>query len=218
MKSRRKDPKYDLKAQYPKVIEISLIITLLIISIVLLSSKRFEFKRQDIKPEPVPIKAEDIPITQQIKRPPPPARPSIPVETDDPEIDEDVTIDDIEWDIFDEPPPPPPPPEETVDFFAVEVQPELIGGSQAIYDYILEHDLYPEMARIAGINGDVLIQFVVGADGIPRDVRVAQEKPKGLGFGEAGVKAIKAMRFKPGKQRDRYVAVNMQQVIRFRMK
>ena len=218
MKSRRKDPKYDLKFQYPKVLEISMIITLLIVSVVLLASKKFDFKHSAKKADQVELKAEDIPVTQQIKRPPPPARPSIPVESDDPEIEEDVTIDDIEWDIFDEPPPPPPPPDEVVDFFAVEVKPELIGGAQAILDYIFEHDLYPEMARIAGINGDVLIQFVVGADGSPSNIVVAQEKPDGLGFGEAGVKAIKAMKFKPGKQRDRYVAVNMQQVIRFRMK
>ena len=218
MKTRRKDPKYDLRLHYPKVLELSLIITLLIIAIVLLASKRLEFKRSIVKADQVSIKAEDIPVTQQVKRPPPPARPSIPVESDDPELDDDVTIDDVEWDIFDEPPPPPPPPDEVVDFFAVEVQPELVGGAQAIYDYIIEHDLYPEMARIAGINGDVLIQFIVGADGTPRNITVAQEKPSSLGFGEAGVEAIKHMRFKPGKQRDRYVAVNMQQVIRFRMK
>lgn len=218
MKSRRKDPKYDLKFQYPRVLEISMIVTLLIVSLILLSSKKLDFKHSAKKADQVELKAEDIPVTQQIKRPPPPARPSIPVESDDPEIEDDVTIDDIEWDIFDEPPPPPPPPDEVVDFFAVEVKPELIGGAQAIYDYIISHDLYPEMARIAGINGDVLIQFVVGADGSPSNIIVAQEKPAGLGFGEAGIKAIKAMKFKPGKQRDRYVAVNMQQVIRFRMK
>jgi len=218
MKTRRKNPKYDLKLHYPQVVEVSLIITLFIIAGIFLASKKFEFKRELKKADQVELKAEDIPVTQQIKRPPPPARPSIPVESDDPEIKEDVTIDDIEWDIFDEPPPPPPPPEEVVDFFAVEVQPELIGGAQAIYDYIVSHDLYPEMARIAGINGDVLIQFVVGADGAPRNFVVAQEKPTGLGFGEAGIKAMQAMRFKPGKQRDRFVSVNMQQVIRFRMK
>ncbi|NQS96901.1 MAG: energy transducer TonB [candidate division Zixibacteria bacterium] len=215
---RRKDPKYDLKLQYKKVLETSLVITLLVIAVVLLAFKKFEFKRDVVQADQVTIKAEDIPITQQIKRPPPPARPSIPVESDDPDIDEDITIDDVEWDITDEPPPPPPPPEETVDFFAVEEKPVLIGGKQAIMDYINIHDLYPEMARVAGINGDVIIRFVVGPDGIPKNFTIAQEKPAELGFGEAGIEAMRNMRFKPGKQRDRYVSVSMQQVIRFKIK
>lgn len=216
--SRHKDPKYDLKLQYAKVLEISLIITLVLVSSVFIASKKLQFENKVVKTEAVVIKAEDIPITQQVKRPPPPARPSIPVESDDPEIDDDTTIDDIDWDISDEPPPPPPPPDEVVDFFAVEFKPELIGGAQAIYDYITNHDLYPEMARLAGMNGDVIIRFIVGADGNPTNFDIFQEKPAGLGFGEAGVKAMKNMKFKPGRQRDRYVAVNMQQVIRFRMK
>ena len=85
MKSRRKDPKYDLKFQYPRVLEISMIVTLLIVSLILLSSKKLDFKHSAKKADQVELKAEDIPVTQQIKRPPPPARPSIPVESDDPE-------------------------------------------------------------------------------------------------------------------------------------
>jgi len=215
---RHKDPKYDLKIQYAKTLEISLIITLVIVSVVFTASKEFKFKSVIEQVDQVIIKAEDIPITQQVKRPPPPARPSIPVESDDPELDDEMTIDDVDWDIMDEPPPPPPPPEEVVDFFAVEEKPELIGGAQAIYDYITKHDLYPEMARLAGMNGDVIIRFIVGKEGIPRNIVVFQEKPEGLGFGEAGIEAMRNMKFKPGKQRDRYVAVNMQQVIRFRIK
>lgn len=195
-----------------------MIITLLIFSIVFLSSKEFKFRTELKRADQVIIKAEDIPITQQVKRPPPPARPSIPIESEDADLDEDITIDDVDWEISDEPPPPPPPPDEVVDFFSVEQKPELIGGAQAIKDYINSHDLYPEMARTAGINGDVIVQFIVGPDGIPKNFRVVQERPAKLGFGEAAIKAMQNMRFKPGKQRDRYVSVNMQQVINFRIK
>jgi len=56
---------------------------------------------------------------------------------------------------------------------------------------------------------------VVDETGSPINVEVYQERPPNLGFGQAGVKAIKAMKFKPGKQRDRFVKVRMRQVIRF---
>ncbi len=215
---RSKDPQIDLKLKYTKTLELSLVITLALVSGLLLGFKKFEIKAQAIKAEQVTIKAEDIPLTQQVKRPPPPARPSIPVESDDPEIDEDFTIDEVEWDITDEPPPPPPPPEEVVDFFAVEEKPVLLGGAKAIMDYINEHQLYPEMARLAGISGAAVVQFIVSPEGIPRDFQVTQERPKDMGFGQAAIEAMKHMKFKPGKQRDRYVAVRMQQVINFRTK
>ena len=93
----------------------------------------------------------------------------------------------------------------------------MIGGAQALYNYLSKNNLYPEMALKAQITGDVIIRFVVNKVGKPVDVQVFQERPAGLGFGEAGVKAIRAMKFKPGYQRDRPVNVKMQQAIRFRL-
>ncbi|MBU1881822.1 energy transducer TonB, partial [bacterium] len=117
-----------------------------------------------------------------------------------------------------EPPPPPPSDDDDiVDFFAVEHKPELIGGAQAIYDYIQKHNLFPRMAQQAGVGGTCIIRFIVDETGKPINIEVFQERPEGLGFGEAGVKAIGAMKFKPGKQRDRFVKVPMQQVIKFKV-
>lgn len=216
----RKNPKADLRLQYPRVLETALIITLLLVTLMFIASKHFVIKPKQTRVEEAVIKVEDIPITQQIKRPPPPARPTIPIESDEPNIEEDLTIDDTEWSISDEPPPPPPPKseEEVVDFFAIEEKPELIGGAQAIYDYIQKNNLFPKMAQTAGVGGIAIIQFVVDETGKPVNITVFQERPEGLGFGEAGVKAISAMKFKPGKQRDRFVKVRMQQVIRFEVK
>jgi protein TonB len=213
-----KNPKADLRLHYPRVVEASLAIVLLLMTLVFISSKELAIQAKQTRVEEVIIKVEDIPITHQIKRPPPPARPTIPIEADDADIEDDMTIDDTEWDIFDEPPPPPPAGDDVVDFFAVENKPELIGGSQAIYDYIKRNNLFPEMAANAGVGGVCIIQFVVDETGKPIRITVFQERPKGLGFGEAGVKAISAMKFKPGRQRDRFVKVPMQQVIRFEVK
>lgn len=216
---RKKNPKADLRFQYPKVLEASLAIVLALMTLVFISSKQMALKARHAKVEEVIIKVEDIPITHQIKRPPPPARPTIPIETDDADIEDDMTIDDTEWDLLDEPPPPPPSTDgDIVDFFAVEEKPELIGGADAIYDYIKKNNLVPQMAVQAGVGGICIIKFIVDETGTPTNITIFQEKPEGLGFGAAGVKAIQAMKFKPGRQRDRYVKVPMQQVIRFQAK
>ncbi|MDP8229369.1 MAG: energy transducer TonB [Candidatus Electryoneaceae bacterium] len=104
-------------------------------------------------------------------------------------------------------------PEEILGFFDVEIKPVLIGGNAAINRYISDHNLFPVMAQDAGVFGEAMIQFIVGTDGVPRDVRVVQEIPEGLGFGEIAVTVMKAMRFSPGEHNDQTVAVLMRQVI-----
>ncbi len=218
---RRKDPQFDLRLQYNRTLELALIVSLLLTSGVFLASKEFRFEQRIRTMDQVIIKAEDIPITQQVKRPPPPKRPTIPIEDPDTDIEDDMTIVDTDYNILDEPPPPPPiltQEEEAVEFWAVEEKPELIGGAQAINDYIVKHRLYPEMAQTAEMGGDVIVHFTVTKNGDVTACEVFQEKPEGLGFGQAAITAMLAMKFKPGKQRDKAVPVRMQQSIRFRMK
>ncbi len=215
-----KKPEAEVRLGYPKRLEMGFIIALLLVGLVFLLSKRIDQEIVIKKAEEVVLQTEEIPITQQVKRPPPPARPSIPIE--DPDVEEEDMIpfedlDEIDWSSEAPPPPPAKAEDVVVDFFAVEEPPEMAGGAQALYDYIAKHNLYPELALEAGLNGDVIIVFVVDEKGNPTSVEVAQERPTGLGFGDAGVKAVSAMKFSPGYQRDRPVKVKMQQVIRFRI-
>ena len=195
----------------------SLVLSLLGIIALLMIFKKFEVDITLRALEAPAIEVEDIPITRTVKKIEIPRKPTIPVEDPDVDMEEDIDIPDI--DIFDPtiaPPPPPPSIEaELVDFYKVEIKPQLIGGNQAIADYIRRHNLYPSMAYEAGISGKVMISFIAGKDGKTRDVKVMQEKPENLGFGEAGVKVMKAMTFTPGMQRDKPVDVLMQQPIRF---
>ena len=55
------------------------------------------------------IETFDIPQTEQIKIPEPPARPSVPVASEDEFFDEDITIEDTDFDDFDDWDAPPPP-------------------------------------------------------------------------------------------------------------
>lgn len=164
----------------------------------------------------VELKSVDVPLTIQKKVPPPPQRPTQLVE--DAKIDPDVMLPEAFFDpitLPDLPVPPRPIGDEVVDWIAVEAKPEIVGGPAALYRYIADHNLFPSFALRNGMSGVTQLEFVVGEDGHVRDAVVLDERPAGFGFGEAALKAIEAMRFTPGYQRDRAVAVRMSQVIRF---
>ncbi len=163
---------------------------------------------------------EIVPTKQQTTPPPPPA-PPVPVEVAndvviEDEVDFDATLD------FDEPldvagPPAPsqgdaPPEEDEPEvFIAVEQMPEIIGGRAQ-----LMHDVnYPRFAVKAGIQGTVVVQVVVEADGSVRDPQVVRSA--GTLLDEAAVEAVMKQRFRPGKQRDRPVPVRMAIPVRFQL-
>lgn len=159
------------------------------------------------------IEMEEIVQTRQMETPPPPPRPPVPVEVPDDEIIEDIDIN-IDADLsFDGPltlPPPPEEPEE--DFFVVvEKMPELIGGLAELQRGIK----YPEIARKAGIEGRVFVQFIVNERGEVENPRVI----RGIGGGcdEEALKAIQNARFIPGLQRGRPVRVQYNLPIVFQL-
>jgi TonB family protein len=96
-------------------------------------------------------------------------------------------------------------------FAVVEQMPEMIGGPMAFYEALR----YPEMARRAGIEGRVVIQFVVDEDGSVSNPRVL----RGIGGGadEAAIEAITQMKFSPGMQKGQPVKVRLTQPVVFRL-
>lgn len=159
------------------------------------------------------VETFDIPPTQQFQAPPPPSRPSIPVESEDEDIAEDITIaetglDDFEWDA------PPPPPDEgpTSRFVAYDDPPEPIGGYLAIQKNVV----YPEIAREAGIEGLVVIQAFINKSGIVTETVVLKSIPN-TGLDEAAMDAIKRTRWKPARQRDMKVGVWISVPVNFKL-
>ena len=118
-------------------------------------------------------------------------------------------------------PPPPSPPEiifspkadngEEDVFMIVEQMPELIGGLTSIQ----KHIKYPHIAKKAGIEGRVFIQFVVDTNGNVVDPVVV----RGIGGGcdEEAVRAVSQAKFKPGKQRGQTVKVKMSVPVTFKL-
>ena len=99
----------------------------------------------------------------------------------------------------------------------VEKMPEFPGGSEALLDYLSSNIHYPKIAKLAGIEGRVIITFVVSPNGEVGDVKVV----KGLGAGcdEESIRVIKAMpKWQPGYQKGEPVAVKMSIPISFSLK
>jgi protein TonB len=62
---------------------------------------------------------------------------------------------------------------------------------------------YPVRARQRGIDGSVEVEFLVTRNGSVSDVRVLDETPRGLSFGESAREAIADWRFEPFRENDR---------------
>ena len=74
---------------------------------------------------------------------------------------------------------------------------------------------YPEAARRANREAVVIVDFTVDVDGKATDIKVAD--PKGFGFDEAAIEAIKRWRFTPAKKDGESVPMRVRQPIRFNL-
>ena len=214
----RRSPLWELKRRYAWVFGICLVLSVIGHAVTLWLSKEFKVEAYESIREQVVIQMEDIPETRQVKKPPPPPRPAVPIATESEDLADDVTIESTDLD-FDEIPqdiaPPPPLPEvmgeppeeeaEIVPFYHVEIPPEPIKSSLVAPEY-------PDIARKAGMEGQVFLQLLVGTDGKVEQIKVLKGPEI---FREAAVTAAKLFRFKPARQNDKPVRVWVSQVIRF---
>ena len=155
------------------------------------------------------IEQIDIPQTEQFDRPPPPARPSVPVESESEDIADDVTLDEFNLDEFDAWGAPPPPPEgPRVKFIPYDDPPVPLSPIRP---------KYPEIAQEAGIEGTVVVQVFVDDRGRVKDTVILKGIPN-TGLDEAATLAIRAVRFRPARQRERAVGVWISIPVNFRLK
>ena len=185
----------------------------------------FEYSSKDkqtkvLEAEVVAVEEEElIPITQETP-PPPPETPQIPVLSDNIDIvDDDLLVEDtilnleddanlgveireyveqVEEEVIEE---------EAIPFQLVEQKPGFMGGdANAFSTWVNERLQYPEIAKENGIQGRVLLQFVVGADGKVSNVKVVRGVDPALD--KEAVRVVQSSpKWTPGKQRDRAVKV-----------
>uniref|UniRef100_UPI00404ADC23 energy transducer TonB n=1 Tax=Algoriphagus sp. TaxID=1872435 RepID=UPI00404ADC23 len=165
----------------------------------------------------------DVPITQQPPPPPPMEQPVIEEIPDEVEIEEKIEVNfdvDVKQttviaevaikEVVIE--------EEKADqiFDVVETQPNPPGGMSGWNKYLSNNLKYPTQARRMGVEGTVIVVFVINTDGSIQDVEVL----RGIGGGcdEEAVKVVtNAPKWEPGKQRGKPVRTRMRLPIRFKL-
>ena len=102
--------------------------------------------------------------------------------------------------------PEPPKEEETKVFDVVEVMPTFPGGQQALFEWLSKNIKYPVVAEENGVQGRVIVTFVVERNGSITDVQVAKSVDPSLD--KEAVRVVKAMpHWIPGKQNGSAVRV-----------
>jgi protein TonB len=172
------------------------------------------------------VDMEEITQTEQQMEAPPPPKAPVPVEVPDNTVVEQEEVDfDASLDLstsLDTTMGPPGPNESTATtndenpedeiFVAVEQQPKLIGGMQAVREAID----YPDLAEKTGIEGRVFVEFVVDKEGNVQNPTVVRGVHELLD--KEALRVAKKMKFHPGKQRGDPVKVRFTLPVTFKLK
>ena len=106
--------------------------------------------------------------------------------------------------------------EETKVFDVVEQMPQFPGGNAALFEYLSKHIKYPVIAEENGIQGRVIVTFVVERDGSITDVKVVKSVDPSLD--KEAQRVVKSMpRWIPGKQNGSAVRVKYTVPVTFRL-
>jgi periplasmic protein TonB len=216
---KRKNPEKDLRSKSGLFFQIGLLITMM------LCVSAFEYRTHDMIMEPIVLTGSEIdvilpPITIQ-DPPPPPPKPKIikivevpnkePLE-EEPFIELVIPTDITIPEVIEEPP------VEIVPeiHIVVEEMPLPVGGYESFFNFVRKNLKYPAQARRMGIEGKVLVQFVVDESGNLTNIEIL----RGIGAGcdEEVLRIMnEAPRWNPGKQRGVPVRVKTVMPIDFRL-
>ena len=143
----------------------------------------------------------------------------VAVGSEDKEGVKDRTVEAVRSEIAVAAPPPPPAPKPEVAtkvFDVVEEMPSFPGGNAALMSYLNSNTKYPVVAQENGVQGRVIISFVVERDGSISDVKVARSVDPSLD--REAQRVVKSMpRWSPGKQNGSTVRVKYTVPVVFRL-
>ena len=101
-------------------------------------------------------------------------------------------------------------------FTVCEKKPEFPGGDMALMEFLMKQTKYPKDATEQGIQGRVVVQFIVEKDGSPSNAKVVKSVSQSLD--EEALRVVRAMpKWTPGQQRGQNVRAQFTLPVTFRL-
>ena len=106
--------------------------------------------------------------------------------------------------------------EQPVSIAMVEQKPEFPGGEAAMYKWLGDNIVYPSAASEEGVQGRVVVEFVVGKDGSISNVKVV--RPRHPALDKEALRVVKAMpKLLPGRNNGQPVKVTYTLPVTFKL-
>ena len=222
----KKTPKADLQNKRGLLLEIGLVISLaLVIGAFAYTPK--EHRIEQIDQEVIVVEEEMLEVTRQDQKPPEPPKKVevkviadlLQVVTNDTKIETSMTFDEFDEDaeVFQEVEVVE---EEIVDdepFLIVETMPTFQGGDLNTFrNWVQSNVRFPQIALENGIQGTVVLSFVIEMDGSLPNIQVLRTPDRSLSE-EATRVLQKSPKWTPGKQRNQVVRVKYNLPVVFRV-
>lgn len=193
-----------------------------------------KYEKEDTSMEEYVYSEDELEVEQTVQEseppPPPEAPPIIEIVEDDKKIEEkQPEVEEIETDDDDKIDGPIELPEEDIEeddagilgFFApVQEKAQFKEGQLAMYKFIQDNIVVPELALQEGQTGTVVVSFVVEKNGSLTQIQVDPNRRKvGFGCEEAAIAIVKKMdgKWSPALQRDKPVRMRFQLPIKFQL-
>ena len=222
----KKSPKADLKNKRGLLLEIGLVISLLLV-IVAFSYTPEEKRVEKIDLQTAIVEEQIVEITRQDQKPPEPPKKvevkviadllqvvtndtKITTEVDFTEFDEDVEVVQtvpVEEEVVEDDQP----------FLIAETMPSFQGGDLNTFrNWVQQNVKFPQIALENGIQGRVVLSFVIEKDGRLTNIQVLQTPDRSLS--EEAIRVLsKSPKWSPGKQRNQVVRVKYTLPVDFRV-
>ena len=209
----KKSPKADLQNKRGLLLEIGLVVALaLVIAAFAYTPKEHRIEKVDLNYGPV--EEEITEITRQDQKPPEPPKKVevkviadlLQVVTNDTKITTEVDFAEFDETIEDDQP-----------FLIAETMPSFQGGDLNTFrNWVQQNVKFPQIALENGIQGRVVLSFVIEKDGRLTNIQVLQTPDRSLS--EEAIRVLnKSPKWSPGKQRNQVVRVKYTLPVDFRV-